>query len=165
MMGAEQLGRLIDTHSRALVLYARQLCRAPEDVVQEAFIKLSTQQALPQAVVPWLYRVVRNGALSASRAERRRQHHETVAAERTTAWFTPSADDSLDPTAAAEALRLLPLEQREVIVAHVWGCLTFQEIAEVTNSSASTAYRLYAAALAALRERLQQPCPASLTQN
>jgi len=32
------LGRLIDRHAAALVLYARQWCAAPEDVVQDAFL-------------------------------------------------------------------------------------------------------------------------------
>ena len=34
MMGPELLGRLFDDHAAALVLYARQWCATPEDVVQ-----------------------------------------------------------------------------------------------------------------------------------
>ena len=37
--------------------------------------------------------------------------------------------DALDPETAAAELRSLPLEQREVIIAHLWGGLSFQEIA------------------------------------
>ena len=39
-MGPEQLGELVDRHAAALVLYARQWCACPEDVVQTAFLKL-----------------------------------------------------------------------------------------------------------------------------
>src|SRR5437867_4142025 len=112
-MGPEQLGRLVDQHAAALVLYARQWCATAEDVVQDAFLKLVAQQTLPTSVLPWLYRVVRNAAVSAARAEMRRRRHETAAAERTPAWFAAAEATALDVAAATTALRALPLEQRE----------------------------------------------------
>jgi len=36
-MSPTEFARLIDAHAAPLVLYARQWCDAPEDVVQEAF--------------------------------------------------------------------------------------------------------------------------------
>ena len=57
----ELLGQLWDRHAAALELYARQWCRTPDDVVQQAFAQLATQRAVPEQVVAWLYRVVRNG--------------------------------------------------------------------------------------------------------
>ena len=45
---------LIDTHAAPLLLYARQLCDAAEDVVQEAFVKLVSQSHRPDEVVGWL---------------------------------------------------------------------------------------------------------------
>src|SRR5262245_7214503 len=99
MMGPEQLGRLIDAHAAALTLYARQWCAAPEDVVQEAFLKLTAQPAPPPHVVPWLYAVVRNRAISAARADRRRRQHEARAAARAPAWFTPPDGAGLDAKA------------------------------------------------------------------
>jgi RNA polymerase sigma factor (sigma-70 family) len=158
-VGPELLGRLVNEHAAALTLYARQWCIAPEDVVQEAFIKLLAQRRPPDNLVPWLYRVVRNGAISAARAARRRQHHEAVAATRTPNWFTAADTAGLDTRAATAALQALPIEQRETIVAHLWGGLTFEQIAELTGSSSSTAHRWYLAGLSALRERLRVPCP------
>jgi RNA polymerase sigma-70 factor (ECF subfamily) len=157
-MGPELLGRLVDEHSAALVLYARQWCSSAEDVVQEAFLKLIAQQPAPTNIVPWLYRVVRNGAVSAARSERRRRRHEAAAAERTPAWFAAAEATALDVAAATASLRALPLEQREVIVAHLWGGLTFEQIAEVAGCSSSTAHRWYAVGLSTLRERLRVPC-------
>jgi len=158
-MGPEVLGRLIDDHAAALVLYARQWCAWPEDIVQEAFIKLSRESRSPANAASWLYRVVRNGALSAARSARRRQHHETAAAERQAPWFAPDESGRLDAGEAAAALEKLPPEQREVIVAHLWGGLTFEQIAELMSCSSSSAHRWYGAGLAALRERLNVPCP------
>ena len=159
MMGPDVLGRLIDRHAPALILYARQWCAAPEDVVQEAFIKLCREQPPPDNVLPWLYRVVRNGAISSARAARRRAHHETVAAERQPAWFVASEPSPLDATQATRALERLPTEQREVIVAHLWGGLPFEQVAALVGCSTSTAHRWYIAGLSALRERLAAPCP------
>jgi RNA polymerase sigma-70 factor (ECF subfamily) len=162
VMGPERLGRLVDEHAAALVLYARQWCAAPEDVVQEAFVKLAAQPRPPDNVAGWLYRVVRNGALSAARAGRRRRRHEAAAAARTPDWFEPLEGGCLDAAAAAEALAALPVDEREVVVAHLWGGLSFEQIAEVAGVSSSTAHRRYQAALAALRERLRVPCPSEV---
>src|SRR5260370_30666648 len=86
-VGPELLERLAKEHAAALVLYARQWCSAPEDVVQEAFLKLIAQKKPPQHPVPWLYSVVRHAALAANRAARPRHHHDAVAASRAPAFF------------------------------------------------------------------------------
>ncbi len=46
--GPELLTRLLDEHGAALVLYAQQWCTAPEDVVQEAFVRLMCQRPVPR---------------------------------------------------------------------------------------------------------------------
>jgi RNA polymerase sigma factor (sigma-70 family) len=153
-VGSELLGRLLDRHAAAMELYARQWCRTPEDVVQQAFVQLARQRSLPEQVVTWLYRVVRNGAISAGRAEERRRRHETAAAETAPSWFVPSEPPGLDGAAAAAALEGLAADEREVIVAHLWGGLTFQEIAAVTGLSPSTAHRRYESGLRLLRDKL-----------
>jgi RNA polymerase sigma-70 factor (ECF subfamily) len=158
-MTPELLSRLIDDHAAALTLFARQWCAAPEDVVQEAFVKLSAQRPLPNDPVSWLFRVVRNGASSAARADRRRRLHETGAAARRPKWFAASENAAIDGTEAAAALETLPIEEREVVVAHLWGGLTFEQIGRLAGVSSSTAHRRYLQALSALRERLRVPCP------
>jgi RNA polymerase sigma-70 factor (ECF subfamily) len=154
-VSAVLLGELLDRHGAALTLFARQYCSSAEDVVQEAFLQLARQAEAPDAPLAWLYRVVRNGALSARRAEQRRRKHEAVAARRAAAWFLPSEANRIDARLAAESLERLPLEEREVVVAHLWGGLTFQQIGELVGISAATAYRRYEAGLQALRSRLQ----------
>ena len=128
MMDVAQLGQLIDEHAAALVLYARQFCAAPEDVVQETFVKLLRQPQPPQPIVPWLYRVVRHAAISASRASQRRRRHETHAARPESAWFVRNAEAALDAAEVTDALQRLSAETREVITLHLWGGLTFAEI-------------------------------------
>jgi len=159
VMEPSQLGRLVNEHAAALVLYARQWCAGPEDVVQDAFLKLAALQTAPLQPVPWLYRVVRNAAISTLRALYRRRKHEAILAERIVPWFLPNDDTELDAQAATQALAALPDIERETITLHLWGGLTFQEIADVMECSHSTAHRWYLAGLARLRERLQVTCP------
>src|SRR5262245_46213622 len=77
----ELLGRLLDEQGGALVLFAAQWTDAPDDCVQEALIELARQRLAPDSPVAWLFRVVKNRALSRARSARRRQRHETQAGE------------------------------------------------------------------------------------
>jgi RNA polymerase sigma-70 factor (ECF subfamily) len=158
-IGREAITRLWAGHSAALVLYAQQWCDAPEDVVQQAFLLLVQQKTAPDNPVGWLYRVVRNRAMDAARASGRKNRREAAAAHRGEPWFESAPSDRIDAAAATEALRRLPPDQREAIVARLWGGLSFQEIAAVMGTSLSSVYRLYQRGLAALRERLDTPCP------
>jgi RNA polymerase sigma-70 factor (ECF subfamily) len=161
-MDATLFGILIDRHAAALVLYARQWCPAPEDVVQEAFLKLMAQPAPPDPVAPWLFRVVRNLAISAARAEQRRRQRERQVASRAAPWFISDPAQELDAVALHQALAALPAEQREVIVARLWGGLTFEQAGALAGCSTSMAYRRYTAGVEALRARLGGvPCPSS----
>ena len=157
-MDAHLLEALLDRHAAPLELYAAQWSSAPADVVQEAFIRFVQQDEPPRDQAAWLYRVVRNLAVSSGRSEQRRRRHETQAAGRSEPWFEPAEHSALDAAGATEALQELPIEQREVIVAHVWGGLSFQQIADLAEISSSTAHRRYEAGLAALRERLGLSC-------
>lgn len=148
----ERLAQLLDEHAAALELYARQWCTAPADVVQEAFVELSRQREPPERPVAWLFRVVRHRALTARRTACRRKQYESQAA--TENWFEETFDLPLDGGAATAALRELPEEKREAIVAHLWGGLSFTEIGEVTGTSSSTAHRRYAEGLEQLRTQL-----------
>jgi RNA polymerase sigma-70 factor (ECF subfamily) len=150
------LGRLYRQHAPALRLYARQWPGCADDVVQDAFVALARQSRPPEQVVAWLYRVVRNAAIAAERSAKRRREREGVA-RLPEAWFAPS-DDRLDAADAAHALAELPLETREVIVARLWGGLTFDEVAKLVGCSLPTAHRRYHAGLAELRTRLESPC-------
>jgi RNA polymerase sigma factor (sigma-70 family) len=164
-VGPELLGRLLDEHGAALVLYARCWCDVPEDVVQEAFVKLVQQATPPENLVAWLYRVVRNGAISAGRSEQRRRQREAAAARLRPSAFDEVGSDEIDANALTAALQQLPEDQREVIVAHLWGGFSFEEIAVLAGCSSSTAHRRYVAGLTALRERLGVACPKRSSSN
>ncbi len=158
-VGPKLLGRLIDRHAAALELYAGQWCDSPDDVVQDALVELAGRKQSPEHVVAWLYTAVRHRAINAQRSSNRRKRHESEAANRRAVPFVPLTADALDTEAVAAALEELPGEQREVVVAHLWGGLTFKEVGRAMGTSDSTAHRRYQAALAAIRKRLGAPCP------
>src|SRR5579872_904269 len=132
MMTPHDFTRLMDTHGPPLILYARQWCNTPDDVVQEAFLKLAALRQPLREPVAWLYQVVRHAAIDSGKTARRRQQRETIVA-RPIRWFVEREVDGLDAEAAVAALQRLPIEQREVIVARLWGGLSFEEIAEVAG--------------------------------
>lgn len=154
----ELLGRLFDAHAAALWLYARQWCDGSdaEDAVQQAFLSLARQSALPDQAAAWLHRVVRNAAVSAARSRHRRLKREARASSGE-AWFS-SVDDQLDARSATRFLAELELDCREVIVARLWGGLNFDQIARLQGCSLTTAHRRYQHGLAQLQERLERPC-------
>ena len=159
---ADQLGDLLDQHAAALELYASQWTADPEDCVQDAFIELAGQAGTPVNVVAWLYRVVRNRALNASRSARRRADHERLAA------LIVGAPKPLDPAVHEEtefiihALGQLTTDDRELIVLRIWSELNWQQIADLTETSTSTAQRRYVATLEKLKQLWEPTCPKNL---
>jgi RNA polymerase sigma factor (sigma-70 family) len=149
----EILARLFDRHAPALALYARQWCDLPEDVVQDAFIKLAGLRAQPERVLPWLFRVVRNAAINVGRNDRNRRKLEVLCSG-SDAWFG-SDDDRIDAQQATRLLAELDVEIREVIIARFWGDLKFEDIAALQECSVATAHRRYIRGLTLLNERLE----------
>src|SRR5688500_17478443 len=140
---AEVLRELLQRHSASLVLFASQWTTAPEDCVQEAFVELVRQPQPLNSIPAWLYRVVRNRAVSMRRAATRRERHEAAAATERASCFVPAHDPLIDEQQLAAALQTLADEHREVIVARIWGGLSFDEIGEVVGTSRSSAHRRY----------------------
>ncbi len=172
----ELLGRLLDEQGGALALFAAQWTDAADDCVQEALIELARQRPVPDSPVAWLFRVVRNRAISRARSARRRERHESLVGRLKLHDAEGRAGDGrtgdgregeapAEPEEVAIALETLPGELREVVVARTWGGLGFEQIAALVGCSTSTAHRRYEAGLAALRERLDVTCPTSTKNN
>ena len=165
LMGIDpaDLGRWFDAHAAALTLYARQWLGGPgaQDAVQDVFLHLATLTASPRNPKAWLFRAVRNTAVSAARSDRRRQQRENAAAAQRDEFFQRRPEDLVDATAAQEALAALPQAQREVVVLRIWGQMTLAEIAQTIQLPLSTVYDHYREALNALRRRMESPCRTS----
>lgn len=150
----EYLGRLLTEQGPALALFARQWTDAADDCVQEALLELVRQRELPANVPAWLFRVVRNRAISRARAQQRRRRHESLAVQDSPLAASPGRELEWTAEDVAAALEEIEGNLREVVVARVWGNLNFEAIAELAGTSVSTAHRRYEAGLQALRNRL-----------
>jgi RNA polymerase sigma factor (sigma-70 family) len=154
VISADELAKLWRDHAAALMLVCRTRCANPDDCVQEAFIRLASQSAVPDDPIAWLARVSRNAAISRARSDgRRKKHEERVASERA-AWFEPVSADAYESVSTDEvqsALAKLDESTREIVVAHLWGGLTFRQIAEAFELSHSSAHRQYSAGLDRMR--------------
>ncbi len=158
ILSPEAVTRLWDEQSAALVLYARQWCDTPEDVVQEAFLLLVRQAAAPgQSRGMDLSGGAESGdqrgtvarAAVAPRGRGGRPRRAVVRSHRRRPAGRCRGDRRLETSADQE---------REAIIARLWGGLSFEEIALTSGNSLSTVYRCYQRGLAALRERLGGSC-------
>ena len=156
-VSAAWIARVLNEHGAALELFAAQWTDSPEDCVQEAILELTRQSAPPQNVAAWLFHVVRLRAISAKRSSSRRRRHESLAA-RLVRITTDPRESNFDGHDLAIALNQLDDEQREVIVAKIWGGLGFAEIAQMIGTSTATAFRRYEAGLTVLRTKLESLC-------
>jgi RNA polymerase sigma-70 factor (ECF subfamily) len=159
-IGPTQLSEWFERYAAVLVLFARHWLDADlaEDVVQDIFIRLSAQQTAPGHIRAWLFRAVRNAALSQLRSQGRRARHEERRAVRQPDWFEIRPDDLIDARTAQVAMASLPPEESEVVVLRIWAGMTFGEIADIVGQSVSTVFKRYQAALAGIRRRLELTC-------
>jgi RNA polymerase sigma-70 factor (ECF subfamily) len=157
MLEAQILSKLFAAHAAALALYASQWLdrAAAEDVVHDVFLRLMEQEREPENARAWLYRSVRNAAMTSIRSRSRRRSHESGAAIDRPEWFTPGDDDALDAAQAESILRQLPQDQREVVMLRIWGQMAFKEIAAITQSPISTIFERYQAALIVMKQKLE----------
>ena len=138
----------------ALVLFALSItgdrARA-QDAVHQVFLKMIEKPNLGAVAdrKAYLFTCVRNAILNDAKTRQR-----SVALYEEVAWFEPPHRDYAAELNLRRALYLLPDDQREVVVLHVWGELTFLQIAEVLRISSNTAASRYRYALSRLRESM-----------
>jgi len=151
---SQQLIALHAKYASALVLYARQWCNSPDDAAQEAMIALAQQSPPPQDAVGWLFTTTRRRAINQARAEKRRSAHHRRLVDCRDAWFDPDSSDMEDHQGLRDALDSLDSIDRQIVVARIWGELSFQQLADLVDRPLNFVYRRYHRALAALGRRL-----------
>jgi RNA polymerase sigma-70 factor (ECF subfamily) len=148
-----EIEQLYRQHGPALLLLAASITgerSRAQDAIHQVFLKLLEDEKLRQAadVKAYLFACVRNAALNDARVRGR----NVALVDEDVAWFEPPSRDYAEEANLRRALAELPDDQREVTVLHVWGELTFAQIAELLSISANTAASRYRYALARLRE-------------
>ena len=131
-------------------------CReGAEDAIQEAFCRLFRLVDKPRHLKAYVFRAVRNAAIDQVRrgAPAARELNEFIF----DVGMGPreAAAESEFKQRVAEALLTLSENEREVIIEHVYGELTFREIAQVREAAVGTVVSWYRRGMEKLRARLE----------
>ncbi len=154
-----------------LFLYARQQARSDadaEDIMQDALVQLvraveggsfhGDRAKWPS----YVYAAIRHLAADRGRREEARSRNlqrfrdGMEVTEYPAPWLASSEDDSHLRQQVEALLRTLSPDFAEVVVLHIWGEHTFQQIAEMTYTNLSTVTSRYRYAMQALRKQLQE---------
>jgi RNA polymerase sigma-70 factor (ECF subfamily) len=150
----EHVRALYERHGPVLLAYALSLLQdrsASEDVLHQVFMKLLQRDlAINGQPLHYLYRAIRNTALNY-----RRHHSREVELAPNGHWLESPPGMEETGLALQSALAALPDDQREIMILHVWGQMTFEEVAAALDISPNTVASRYRYALAKLKERLQ----------
>lgn len=127
------------------------------DVVQEAFIKFQRNGAVaPEKTATWLFTVCRNGALNVCRKEKRMMYVDEEIIE-SRQDERPMPFERMEQREASgflmKIVATLPPRQQEVLQLKFQNDLSYQEIAEITKTSANSVGVLIHTALKTLRHR------------
>lgn len=141
-------------HGAALLLFATALSgerSRAQDAVHQVFLKLLGDATLSGVAdkKAYLFACVRNAVINEGQ-----RHARDTPLEPDSARFIPPERDYAEEQNLRRSLAALPDDQRVVIVLHVWGDLTFAQIAELVGISSNTAASRYRYALTRLRESM-----------
>ena len=145
---------LYQQYGQTLLLFAMAMtgdrARA-QDAVHQVFLRMIESGNLRQVAdaKAYVFTSVRNAVLNDAKTQQR-----TVALEEESAWFDPPHRDYAAELTLRRALCALSQDQRQVVVLHVWGELTFMQIAGILGISPNTAASRYRYAFAKLREAM-----------
>ena len=151
----------LSRHEAALLRFASTLVGPDEakDVVQDTFLELcrKKQEEVDGHLVPWLFTVCRNRAVSIRRGTKKRANEEEVMG---LASVEPSPHGELERKEAGETIAALlgelPERSREVVALKFAGGLSYKEIAETTGLSVSHVGVILHEALSKVRERMMK---------
>lgn len=147
-----EIERLYQQHGAALVLFGTTILgerSMAQDAVHQVFLRLIETGSLRRAADPkaYLFASVRNQLLNEGKIRRRNASLDPDAT-----WFDPPQRDYAAEQNLRRALVDLNLDQREIVVLHVWGEMTFSQIADVLGVSPNTVASRYRYGIEKLRE-------------
>jgi len=163
MEAQQNFEELLRRFEMPLLQYATRITGNSErarDVVQETFIKFQRNGAVdPEKTATWLFTVCRNGALNVCRKEKRMMYldEETIESRRDEQAMPFERIEQREASGfLMKILATLPARQQEVLQLKFQNDLSYQEIAEITKTTANSVGVLIHTALKTLRQRHSQ---------
>jgi RNA polymerase sigma-70 factor (ECF subfamily) len=159
----DEIEQLYDQHAQALFAFLLNFTRnEPDtrDLLQEVLIKIAKQPGLLRGVRNprnFLLRLAHNLALDFMRRRSALEKYHARLADESPQVFATNADpdEAQFRECLTAALGELPADQRAVVHLKLWEGLTFEEIAELLQTSPNTAASRYRYGLDKLRQRLR----------
>jgi RNA polymerase sigma-70 factor (ECF subfamily) len=160
----EEFEQIVHRFEIPLLQYAQRITGDREqarDVVQETFVKFQRNGALRREDEPatWLFTVCRNAALNVCRKQRRMMYVDEEVIEACESEQPMPFDQLEQKEATGFLLRIvgtLPPRQQEVIQLKFQNDLSYQQIAEIMQTTANNVGVLLHTALKTLRQRYAQ---------
>jgi RNA polymerase sigma factor (sigma-70 family) len=160
----EEFDEIVHRFEIPLLQYAQRITNNREqarDCVQETFVKFQRNGALRREDEPatWLFTVCRNAALNVCRKEKRMMYVDEEVIESCESEQPMPFDQLEKKEATGFLLRIvstLPLRQQEVIQLKFQNDLSYQQIAEIMQTTANNVGVLLHTALKTLRQRYGQ---------
>jgi RNA polymerase sigma-70 factor (ECF subfamily) len=148
----DSVRRLYEDHARGLLAYACTFVASfatAEDVLHQVFERLLRGDlAITGAPVSYLHRAIRNASLNKIRDSAAHVNFDE-------GWLDSPSGMEQTAVELQSALRELPEQQREVILLHVWGQMSFEEVGAALEIPPNTAASRYRYGLSKLREQFQ----------
>jgi RNA polymerase sigma factor (sigma-70 family) len=160
----EEFEEIVHRFEIPLIQYARRITGDRDlarDVVQDTFVKFQRNGALRREDEPatWLFTVCRNAALNVCRNERRMMYVNEELIEARESEQPMPFDQLEQKEATGFLLRIvstLPVRQQEVIQLKFQNDLSYQQIAEIMQTTANNVGVLLHTGLKTLRQRYAQ---------
>jgi RNA polymerase sigma-70 factor (ECF subfamily) len=154
------LEELLKRFELPLLQYAFRITghrESARDVVQETFVKFERNGSVPpEKTATWLFTVCRNASLNLCRKERRLMYVDEELIE-SQCDEQPMPFERIEQREASgflmKIIGTLPPRQQEVLQLKFQNDLTYQEIAQITKSTANSVGVLIHTALKTLRRR------------
>lgn len=163
MFDEREFDALVEKYFSALTFFARRWVRhAAEDVAQTTFLKLikyAEKNGLPANVSAWLFKTAKRTAIDEYRKTSRFRRLQQEFEDRGEITFEDSPDDKLFAQEMTERLKNLSPDAKQIVLLRVWGGLSFEEIADVVETSKSSVFREYRRALETLRDGAAKQAP------
>ena len=142
----DSLGELLDDYWPILVQWVGGTRDGAEDVVQSAFIKLASEEPPPGNPVAWLFKVSKRLAINEQLSRTKRRLRESRVGS-----HQAESIDRVSGFEMQDLLCSLDEREREIVIARIWGGLTFDEIAVARADSKATIWRSYQSGISKLK--------------
>jgi len=153
-----EMERIYDRYGPQFFTCALAITRCPnlaEDAVHEAFCRGFRLARTPQNIKAYMFRSVRNAAIDQLRPRRRMSSLPEDYIFDSSPDPVEIAEQNQFRRQVAKAMLKLSQDERETIVEHLYGDLTFQEIADIRERPLSTITSWYRRGLTKLKQYME----------